>query len=219
MRHEAFLLDGGLAVLDAGRDMHLVAGVPRRTGHRQPVRQEVPVLGDDIEQGGGHGPRLYQRGRACETAAGRCDPGTPIFGTWGWRCGAKRAMVSANQESSLGDYRMKHLPLVLVLSGLAGLAAAPAYAFDIEGQNASLEDGASHFTSPVEDFITSNGGARSLAMPLTGKSDASDTHIRITATRSRSPARESTLPPGPIPRIIIRNAGTEPLPSGSSLTA
>ncbi len=72
---------------------------------------------------------------------------------------------------------MKHLPLVLVLSGLAGLAAAPAYAFDIEGQNASLEDGVSHFTSPVEDFITSNGGARSLAMPLTGESDASDTHI------------------------------------------
>ena len=72
---------------------------------------------------------------------------------------------------------MKHLPFVLVLSGLVGLAAGPAYAFDIEGQNASLEDGGSHFTSPVEDFITSNGGARSLAMPLTGKSDASDTHI------------------------------------------
>lgn len=73
---------------------------------------------------------------------------------------------------------MKHLPLVLVLSGLAGLAAAPqaAYAFDIEGQNATLEDGVSHFTSPVEDFIKSNGGARSLAMPLTGESD-SDAHI------------------------------------------
>jgi hypothetical protein len=72
---------------------------------------------------------------------------------------------------------MKRLPLVLVLSGLAGLAAAPAYAFDIEGQNATLEDGVSHFTSPVEDFIKSNGGARSLAMPLTGESDSSDTHI------------------------------------------
>ena len=35
----------------------------------------------------------------------------------------------------------------------------------------------SHFTSPVEDFIKSNGGARSLAMPLTGESDSSDAHI------------------------------------------
>jgi hypothetical protein len=72
---------------------------------------------------------------------------------------------------------MKHLPLVLVLGGLAGLAAAPAYAFDIEGQNASLEDGATHFATPVDDFIKSNGGARSLAMPLSGGSDSLDTHI------------------------------------------
>ncbi len=70
---------------------------------------------------------------------------------------------------------MKHLPLVLLACGLAGLAAVPraAYAFDIEGQNATLEDGVSHFTSPVEDFIKSNGGAQSLAMPLTGESDSS----------------------------------------------
>jgi len=72
---------------------------------------------------------------------------------------------------------MKHLPLVLVLGTLAGLAAAPAYAFDIEGQNASLEGAATHFSSPAQDFITSNGGARSLAMPLTSSADSSDTHI------------------------------------------
>jgi len=72
---------------------------------------------------------------------------------------------------------MKHLPLVLMLGALAGLSAAPAYAFDIEGQNASLEGGTTHFSSPVEDFITSSGGARSLAMPLTSSADSTDTHI------------------------------------------
>ena len=67
---------------------------------------------------------------------------------------------------------MKHLPLVLMLGALAGFSAARnAYAFDIEGQNASLEDGATHFASPVDDFIKSNGGARSLAMPLTSSAE------------------------------------------------
>jgi hypothetical protein len=66
---------------------------------------------------------------------------------------------------------------VLVFGALAGLAAAPAYAFDIEGQNSSLEGATPHFSSPMQDFITSNGGARSLAMPLTSSADSSDTHI------------------------------------------
>jgi hypothetical protein len=70
---------------------------------------------------------------------------------------------------------MKHLRLVMALGAAACLATASgnAYAFDIEGQNASLEDGATHFTTPVDDFIKSNGGARSLAMPYTGDSDSS----------------------------------------------
>ena len=73
---------------------------------------------------------------------------------------------------------MKHLPLVLVFGALACLAAAPAYAFDIEGQNASLEGATPHFSSPMQDFITSNGGAHSLAMPLTSSADSSGgTHI------------------------------------------
>jgi hypothetical protein len=72
---------------------------------------------------------------------------------------------------------MKHLPLVLAFGAAAGLAVAPAYAFDIEGQNASLEGATTHFSSPVEDFITSNGGARSLAMPLTSSADSSNSHI------------------------------------------
>lgn len=74
---------------------------------------------------------------------------------------------------------MKHLRFVLAVCGAACFAAAPgsAYAFDVEGENASLEDGVSQFATPVDDFIKSNGGARSLAMPLTGNSDWTDTHI------------------------------------------
>jgi hypothetical protein len=75
---------------------------------------------------------------------------------------------------------MKHLRLMVAMCGAACLIAASgsAYAFDIEGQDASLEDGSSHFATPVDDFIKSNGGARSLAMPLAGgQSDWTDTHI------------------------------------------
>jgi hypothetical protein len=75
---------------------------------------------------------------------------------------------------------MKHLRLVLAMCGAACFvtASGSAYAFDIEGQNASLDGGANHFATPVDDFIKSNGGARSLAMPLaSGQSDWTDAHI------------------------------------------
>jgi len=71
---------------------------------------------------------------------------------------------------------MKHLRLVLALCGAAcfAIASGSAYAFDIEGQDASLEGGSpAQFATPVDDFIKSNGGARSLAMPYTGDSDSS----------------------------------------------
>jgi hypothetical protein len=71
---------------------------------------------------------------------------------------------------------MKHLRLVMALGGAVCFAAASgsAYAFDIEGQNASLDDGVSHFTAPqADDFVKLNGGARSLAMPLAGEADSS----------------------------------------------
>ncbi len=71
---------------------------------------------------------------------------------------------------------MKHSRLVLAFGGALcfALASGSAYAFDIEGQNASLDDGSpAHFATPVDDFIKSNGGARSLAMPLTGEADSS----------------------------------------------
>ena len=43
---------------------------PWRRGPWAAGGQEIPVLGDDIEQARGHGPRLYQRAGARETAAG-----------------------------------------------------------------------------------------------------------------------------------------------------
>jgi len=74
---------------------------------------------------------------------------------------------------------MKHLRLVMAMCGAACLVAGSgsAYAFDVEGQNASPDDGANHFATPVDDFIKSNGEARSLAMPLSGNSDWTDSHI------------------------------------------
>ena len=47
---KAFRLDGGRAIDDVGRHMHLEAGRARRACHRQAMRQEIPVLGDDVEQ-------------------------------------------------------------------------------------------------------------------------------------------------------------------------
>ena len=74
---------------------------------------------------------------------------------------------------------MKHFRLVMAVCGAACFVAASgsAYAFDVEGQNATLDDGANHFATPVDDFIKSNGDVRSLAMPLSGNSDWTDSHI------------------------------------------
>lgn len=68
---------------------------------------------------------------------------------------------------------MKYLSLVLVLCGMASLAAAPARAFDIQGENANLQDGGTHFGSPAEQFLTPDFTAgSSLALPYVGKSDS-----------------------------------------------
>ena len=50
MQHEAFRLDRRRAVDHPRRHMNLEARVARRARHRQAMRQEIPVLGDDIEQ-------------------------------------------------------------------------------------------------------------------------------------------------------------------------
>ena len=68
---------------------------------------------------------------------------------------------------------MKYLSLVLVLCGVASLAAAPARAFDIQGQNANLEDGVNHFSSPADPFLNPDyTKGSSLALPYIGSSDS-----------------------------------------------
>ena len=58
VRHEAFLFDGRPAVLQPCRDMDLVARRLGCAGHGQAMRQEIPVLGDDIEDAAGHRRRF-----------------------------------------------------------------------------------------------------------------------------------------------------------------
>src|SRR6187397_2797141 len=50
MQHEPFGTDRGGAVNHPRRHMALKARVARRARHRQAMGQEIPVLGDDIEQ-------------------------------------------------------------------------------------------------------------------------------------------------------------------------
>jgi hypothetical protein len=75
---------------------------------------------------------------------------------------------------------MKYLSLVVVLCGMASFAAAPAGAFEIQGKNASLEDGASAagvagFSAPVSPYLGTPDFSQgsSLALPYIGKSDSS----------------------------------------------
>ncbi len=68
---------------------------------------------------------------------------------------------------------MKYLSLALMLFGMASFAAAPARAFDIEGENASLQDGATPFVSPGSQFVNPDlSKGSSLALPYIGKDDS-----------------------------------------------
>ena len=49
MQMKPFRLDCLAVPINAGGNMHLEAGLARRTGHGQSVRNEVPVLGNQIE--------------------------------------------------------------------------------------------------------------------------------------------------------------------------
>ena len=72
---------------------------------------------------------------------------------------------------------MRYLALVLASCGVAAFAFAPgvARAFDIQGQNATLQDGVQPFASPAEPFLDQDFTARgsSLALPYIGKGDSS----------------------------------------------
>jgi len=69
---------------------------------------------------------------------------------------------------------MKYLSLVLALCGAAVLLPGSAYAFGVEGQNASLDDG-SHFSGTGTDplFTADFTKGNSLALPMVGQSDSS----------------------------------------------
>ena len=69
---------------------------------------------------------------------------------------------------------MKYLSLVLALCGAAALLPGSAYAFDVEGENASLQDGASHFAGATDQLLTPDyTKGNSLALPMVGQSDSS----------------------------------------------
>ncbi len=50
MQDKAFPFDCCRTVLDAGRHMYLKAGIARRARHRKAMREEIPILGDDIKK-------------------------------------------------------------------------------------------------------------------------------------------------------------------------
>jgi hypothetical protein len=79
------------------------------------------------------------------------------------------------KEEQLRGITMKYLSLILVLCGVTSLAASPARAFDIEGEQATLQDGATPFAAPADpdDFLNPDvGKAHSLALPYIGKADS-----------------------------------------------
>ena len=50
MQAKAERFDGRAVLVDARDDMHVITRALRFARHRQPMRQEVPVLGDQIDQ-------------------------------------------------------------------------------------------------------------------------------------------------------------------------
>ncbi|HXG78934.1 MAG TPA: hypothetical protein VNJ31_06330 [Methyloceanibacter sp.] len=79
---------------------------------------------------------------------------------------------------------MQRLGLVAVLCALASFAAAPASAFDIQGKNASLQDGspagAQPFTSPADQYLSPQYDftkGSSLALPYISKDDTSSSFV------------------------------------------
>lgn len=69
---------------------------------------------------------------------------------------------------------MKYLSLVLVLCGIASFGAGPAWAFDIEGEKANLQDGVAPFSDPGDQLVSPDyAKGNSLALPYISKSDSS----------------------------------------------
>jgi hypothetical protein len=50
MEQKTFGFNRGAMAVDAGGNMHLVSGVARGASHRQAMRDEVPILGDQVDE-------------------------------------------------------------------------------------------------------------------------------------------------------------------------
>ena len=70
---------------------------------------------------------------------------------------------------------MKHRDLALALCVAAGLAVAPyaAQAFEVQGEDASLSDGAAQFNNLNQTYTLPEFKGHSLAMPFIGNGDSS----------------------------------------------
>jgi hypothetical protein len=73
---------------------------------------------------------------------------------------------------------MRYLSLILIACGMASLAAPSAYAFDIQGENANLQDqdnsGVAPFTAPVDPLTGAPDFTKgsSLALPYISNTDS-----------------------------------------------
>jgi hypothetical protein len=100
---------------------------------------------------------------------------------------------------------MKHLSLVLALCGAAALLPRSAHAFDVEGQNASLQDGTSHFAGdPDDQLVPDYTKGSSLALPMIGQSDSSN-HISQYGNSILIPAPGATDPAWTYSSPFFRN--------------
>ena len=65
MERKTFGFDGRAMAVNMGGDVHLVARVARGAGHRQAMRDEIPIFGDQVDQARGaqmSRPRFRARG-------------------------------------------------------------------------------------------------------------------------------------------------------------
>ena len=74
MGHEALGLNGGATLAKPGRHVNFVAARSRRSGRREPVGEEILILGINEEKTGGHEPRLLAVDGVCRNFAGLPGP-------------------------------------------------------------------------------------------------------------------------------------------------
>ena len=68
MERKTFGFDGRAMAVDMGGDVHLVSRIARGAGHRQAMRDEIPIFGDQVDQARRAQmprPRFRARGGRC----------------------------------------------------------------------------------------------------------------------------------------------------------